>query len=82
MNEDRNEFASAMFEDDDDIWWVTGGIHSPFSTEFFSVSKNSFTYSVELPKKMYQHNLVNVNQTHMVLLGGQIPSDEVYIIDR
>ncbi len=82
MNEADHDSAAAMFEGDDEIWWVTGGNHSPSSTEFFSVSNNNFTYTVDLPKNMYYHNLVNVNHTHMVLLGGYYPSDEVYTIDR
>ena len=84
MNEERSYSASAMLEGDDSIWWITGGTNGNYldSTEVFSVNDSSFTFGVNLPKKMYVHNLVNVNQTHMVLLGGEYTSDEVYITDR
>ena len=73
-----------MFEGDDFIWWITGGNDGDDlnSTEVFDVNENSFSYGVNLPKNMHGHNLVNVNNTHMVLLGGHKTSDEVYIIDR
>ena len=84
MNEIRGYAAAAMFEGGDDIWWITGGYGGSFwdSTEVFSVNDNSFAFGVDLPKELENHNLVNVNNTHMVLLGGYVASDEVYIIDR
>ena len=74
-----------MYEDDDSVWWVTGGYDQNYdlsSTEVFDVNENSFSYGVNLPKELHYHNLVNVNNTHMVLLGGQEHSNEVFIIDR
>ena len=77
----RSKSACAMFEGDDEIWWVTGG-WSLDSTEVFNVTSNAFKESVDLPEDRYDHNLVNVNQTHMVLLGDGFSSAEVYIINR
>ena len=86
MLEEREWATSAMFEGDDSIWWITGGNSYPDydsdTTEIFGVKNNSFACGVDLPKELEYHNLVNVNQTHMVLLGGQDLSDEIYIIDR
>ena len=84
MNEAKEHSAGAMFEGDDSIWWITGGYDRSGldSTEVYHVNDNSFSFGVDLPKEMYYHNLVNVNNTHMVLLGGSATSNEVYIIDR
>ena len=83
MIEGRSDSAAAKFEGDDSIWWVTGGgdsISNRKSTENFNRIK--FSYGADLPKDMKNHNLVNVNSTHMVLLGGYHYSDEVFIFDR
>lgn len=73
-----------MFEGDEDIWWVTGGYYNANellkSTEVFSVQSNSFSFGLDLLTKNAYHNLVNINSTHMVLVGGQY--SRVYIIDR
>ncbi len=84
MNGEKIDSASAMFEGDDSIWWVTGGLNGNFlsTTEVFHVNSNSFSYGVSLPEPLDVHNLVNVNNTHMVVLGGYYPSDQIYIIDR
>ena len=86
MKENRSNSASAMFEDDDSIWWITGGRNDYQkyldSTEVFNVNDNSFHFNVTLPKEMAYHNLVNVNNTHMVILEGKDLSDQVFIIDR
>ncbi len=76
-----------MFENDTDTWWVTGGGYFGLgdvkrSTEVFDVLDNGFEFSVDLPKVMRYHNLVNVNNTHMVLLGGQDTSNDIFVIDR
>ncbi len=86
MNEIRYGAAAAMFEGDDSIWWITGGSNDESylnSTEFFNVNDNSFTFRVNLPNQLFHHNLVNVNNTHMVLLGGfSYNGGEVFIINR
>ena len=84
MNEAKYAAAAAMFEGDDDIWMITGGYdgNSLDSTESFNVDDNSFSYGLNLPKEVHYHNLVNVNNTHMVLLGGDDFSDEIFIMDR
>ena len=81
MNEGRVYGAAAMFEGDDSIWWVSGG-SGGYSTEIFNTLDNSFTFSIDLPKALYYHNLVNVNNTHMVVLGGQVITDEIFIFDK
>ena len=84
MNVERYSASGAMFENDDSIWWVTGGYNGEYlqSTEVFNVNDNSFTNGIDLPKGLDDHNLITVNSTHMVLLGGQDYTDEVFIIDR
>ena len=86
MKEIKDDASAAMFENDYNIWWVTGGYNNDEkalkSTEFFSVEKNAFDVSFDLPKNVDFHNMVNVNNTHMIVLGGQIETDEVFIIDR
>lgn len=84
MNEIRHMAAAAMFEVDEENWWVTGGSRNGDlrSTEVFNVRDRTFSYGVDLPTGMRYHNLVNVNHTHMVVLGGDIYSDDIFIIDR
>ena len=82
---DKYDAVGAMFEGDDDVWWVTGGYDGFYvleDTEIFDVNEERFTTGIDLPKEMHDHNLVNVNNTHMVLLGGFETTDEVFIIDR
>ncbi len=78
--------AGATFEGDDNLWWVTGGYfgRSTDRTEILNAFDNSFSNGVNLPKPMYVHNMVNVNNTHMVLLGGEADpnSDECFMFDR
>ena len=79
--------AAAMFEGDDNIWWITGGdnsdlLHYIESTEVFDVESNSFSFGADLPKEVAKHNLVNINSTHMVMLGGTDEDNEVFIFDR
>ena len=81
MNEDRLYASAAMFEGDDSIWWITGGWNGD-STETYNALDDSFVPGPDLPKYMYYHNLVNVNNTHMVVLGGQSTTDETFIFDR
>ncbi len=85
MNDHRSLAAASMFEGDDAIWWMTGGENFDFetkSTELYSVANNNFSLGVDLPQRLAYHNLVNVNNTHMVLLGGEDDIDDVYIFDR
>ena len=81
--------AGAMFEGDDSIWWITGGktydvggTIERYSTEIFEVIEDDFTFGEDLPKTMNHHNLVNVNNTHMVVLGGDEYDNEIFIFDR
>ena len=75
-----------MFEGDPDMWWITGGLNNNAyamdSTEMYSTFNNSFNNGPNLPLERTNHNLVNVNNTHMVLLGALYSADEIYIYDR
>ena len=86
MQNDREFASAAMFEDDSNIWWITGGqdsdLNDRFTTEIFNASDNTFAFGAPLPTALYLHNLVNVNGTHMVLLGGQDDSRRISIIQR
>lgn len=85
MLDPRYGASASMFQGDDSVWWVTGGrVDSIYwnSTEIFNAMDNQFVYGIDLPKNMYYHNLINVNSTHMVVLGGKVDSEEVFIFDR
>ena len=80
MGDDREYAAAIMWEGDDHIWWITGGYnyynYHLRSTESFDVLDDGFSRDILLPKEMHNHNLINVNATHTVLLGGNDESDE------
>lgn len=84
MLESRYSAAATMFEGNEDLWWVTGGELDDVklkTTEIYN-SSSGFESSIDLPKRLEHHNLVNINETHTVLLGGDILSNNVYIIDK
>ena len=84
MNEYRSGPAAAWFEDTD-FWWITGGFEFTYWTNTSEVldtrTRQFFNYE-DIPIATDSHNLINVNSTHMVLLGGALLSDQVYIFDR
>ena len=85
MIKGRSYAAGSMFEGDNDIWWITGGVEDfdkLNQTEYLSVPNSDFIESIDLPSPLSEHVLINVNSTHMVALGGYFPSDQVYIFDR
>ena len=84
MTEIRSYAAAAMFEGLDDLWWITGGYNAMvyISTETYATAENDFVPSVVLPQEVWHHNLINVNNTHMVIVGSEAPSDEIVIYDR
>lgn len=86
MYTNRGFATASMFDGNNDLWWVTGGRdddNDAFqSTEMYSEAANGFTFGSDLPKPLKHHSLVNVNRTHMVVLGGQDRSDEVFIYNR
>ena len=85
MTFNRSGAAGAMFEGDDESWWITGGYGDDLSlnsTETYTVTANGFGLDVDMPKELNFHNLINVNCTHMVVLGGNFPSHDVFIYDR
>ena len=84
MRQGREYATGSKFESDDDFWWIAGGYASdPLdSTEYYNATTNRFSYGVDLPVRKSYANLVNVNKTHMVLVGGDEYSDDIYIIDR
>ena len=53
-------------------WWITGGYYGSSGSSFTEVYEEGrgFTGFVELPGQQYLHNMVKVNETHYVLLGG------------
>ena len=70
-----------MFEGDDNNWWVGGGgiLKTSYrSSEVFNTDSNNFTYGIALPGRKTSVNLVNVNNTHMVMLK----SNKAFITDR
>lgn len=81
MKHKRYAPASVMYEGDDQSWLVTQGQDTK-TAEIFHVSNNTFTYWHDGPKEVFYHNLININHTRMALLGGTLPQNELYIIDR
>lgn len=79
----RDNAASAMFEGDENYWWITGGLNGEAelnSSEILNANDNSFSMGIDIPIPMSHHNQVNINNTHMALLGSL--SEEVYLFDR
>ena len=60
---------------------VAGGTGTT-SVEFLNLETLIWEPKANLPKEIHFHVLVNVNNTHMVILGGQDMTDQVYIHDR
>ncbi len=76
---------SAQFEGDDDLWWVTGGRNGTVvsaSTEMFSESANQFTFKSYLPIELEFHEMVNINNSHTIVLGDETATSNVYLYDR
>ena len=84
QNEARERAAAVQFSSLE--WWVTGGWSVPdyvASTEVLDLSTGPFfSLDVELPENMWSHNLVAINDSHVVALGGGVPNDQVYLYDR
>ena len=83
MTEARAYAASAQFGDTG-LWWITGGENDngvTESTEIYDGATEQFTPFVDLPVPMYGHNLVNINNTHMVALGGFFESNQAFMFD-
>lgn len=84
MTCNRYEAASLMLNKDQ--WWITGGNDgSSFldSAEVYDVKTNQFQIQhVALPKPIGHHNLVKIDETRFVLLGGNSDSDKVHVYDR
>ena len=70
-----------MIEDNSDLWWVTGGSGGGATSEMYHASINRFLDDSYIPKQISFHNLINVNNTHTVMLGGSSLTDQTYIFD-
>ena len=86
MNQKRAWSAAATFEGNDQFWWITGGspasTYNVESTELYDATTNEIQYYADLPIQNDLHSLVNVNDTHTVMLGGRVASRDVYVFDR
>ncbi len=84
MLEKRVYPASTMINETH--WWVTGGWNTQKkwirSTEVYDSRSKQFQRYVDMPKGLSLHNLVKVNQTHFVILGGQVTPNQAYMFDR
>ena len=65
-------------------WWITGGWDdgTRSSTELYNVVANEFTLHVELPETKEAHNLVRVNETHIMLTGDWDPTRKSWMFDQ
>ncbi len=81
----REHCAGTQVEGDDQNWFITGGYNEGTVYAFnerFNVQDDDFSDDgISLPKATYYHNLISVNQTHMVFLGGHEATNEVKIFD-
>lgn len=87
MNENRGFAASAQFGFNTGLWWITGGhnnlnVNGLKTTELYDAATNEFTPYFDLPTLLDEHNMVNINSTHMVVLGGGYATDQVFMFDR
>ncbi len=84
MTMDRYWAAGATFNGTN-LWMISGGsgiVGLENSTEIYDVVNGRFYPYVDMPVKLKGHNMVNVNNTHMVVLGGDEQTDQVYLYDR
>ena len=82
MLEAKGSMASVQLTPD--IWWITGGQGGDSDPEFnttevYSNSNGHFTSYVNLPRPASFHNLVAINETHFVFLGGNWINSNVII---
>jgi len=82
MREARYAAAAVLLSDTQ--WWVTGGHDNSqnflSSTELFTVGQGFSAYT-NLPVALGYHNLVKVDDTHVMLLGGNVDSSKVWLFD-
>ncbi len=85
MSEARYVAGAAKFGTSG-LWWVTGGYNDDDlqlqSTELYDADTMTFAPYVDLPRPVAYHNLVNINDTHMIMLGGDDFSHDVHLFDR
>ena len=78
----HRRYASAASMIDDDHWWVTGGWgdSSALTTSEIYVGgvEDAFYEDVDLPVDLYHHNLVRINDTHHIMLGGDTRTSQSY----
>lgn len=74
--------AATLFTDS--LWFITGGQIDSNYTAMYDAKTNTFdenTYA-EMPFGTYFHEMVGVNETHAVLVLGNVASDKVWIFNR
>ena len=91
MSTNRYYPSSAQFGSTG-LWWVTGGfdgLNTLDTTEIYNSTSMDFEDYVTLPRPMEAHNVVNVNDTHMVVVGGADREDndaseanDLYMLNR
>jgi hypothetical protein len=61
----------------DTEWWLTGGFvnNEPSNkTEIYTVGVG-FNPFVDLPEKRFRHNVIQINSTHFMVVGGECYED-------
>ena len=61
-------FASSAFINGE--WWISGGYDLLTSTEVLDSDSDTFVSYKDLPEGREQHNLVNINSSVVMMLGG------------
>ena len=67
----------------DNYWWVTGGVVGlpTDTTELFTAENDTFNQYIPLPQALNLHNLITYDDSHTLLLGGQLTYSETYIFN-
>lgn len=62
-------------------WWITGGDGSGRHTTELYHPESGFELFVDLPKAASWHNLVHINDTHVLMLCGISSTKDTYVFD-
>ena len=76
----RNYAVSTVVQE---TWWTTGGFIGLYlkSTEVYDYVTSDFAPFMDLPAPRDFHNLVKINESFIMLLGGQEAFNETFLFD-
>ena len=84
MNRRRYYAASVMYNSTH--WWITGGwsdiTGAHKSTELYDINTMTFSMFVDLPMTRDFHNMVKINETHIMLVGNGFPTALAWMFNQ